>query len=422
MNKVTKKSLNLIAERLSNGHASLFIGAGFSKNAILNSGAKLPPNWSELGDLFFEKLRGRKPKHRDRAYVNILRLAEEVECSLGREELSKIISDAIGDGNLCPSNLFYNVLSLPWKDIYTTNYDTLLERTSNYLKRKDQRSYSLVLSQQDLGNADSPLLIKLHGDINDPSSIVITEEDYRVYADSHGAMINHIRHTIMMETLVLIGVSGNDPNFIQWLGWVKDVLKDNQRKMYLLTVDSVSSSLRQIYERKNITIVNLRDLAGKNASPYDNITFAVDYIYEAIIRHKLQVNQYKNDALEWGKGASSRDEDINQTLKRWKNDFETYPGWLVLPCDRREYWNNIDTFSLSVDKLKTLKRGEDILYLNLFNWRLERGVLPIINDWESIYLSVLNKYNPCKCRTDIKKRIIGGSADTTVSHQEATLL
>ena len=75
--------------------------------------------------------------------------------------------------------------------------------------------------------------MKLHGDIKVPDSIVITEEDYRKYPSSNQAKINHIQHTIMMETLVLIGFSGNDPNFIQWIGWVKDALSNNQRKVYL---------------------------------------------------------------------------------------------------------------------------------------------------------------------------------------------
>lgn len=61
------------------------MGAGFSKNAIPKSGAKLPPDWDELGDLFFEKTQNRKPRPKDRAYANVLRLAEEVKCFCGRE-------------------------------------------------------------------------------------------------------------------------------------------------------------------------------------------------------------------------------------------------------------------------------------------------------------------------------------------------
>ena len=53
MNKATKEQLNIIAERLWNGETSLFVGAGLSKNAKRLDGAQMPPNWDELGDIFF---------------------------------------------------------------------------------------------------------------------------------------------------------------------------------------------------------------------------------------------------------------------------------------------------------------------------------------------------------------------------------
>lgn len=73
MSKTTIEYLDLISDRLWNGQASLFVGAGFSKNAQLKDGGKLPPDWNELGDLFFEKARHHKPNPKDRAYANVLR-------------------------------------------------------------------------------------------------------------------------------------------------------------------------------------------------------------------------------------------------------------------------------------------------------------------------------------------------------------
>ena len=106
-----------------------------------------------------------------------------------------------------------------------------------------------------MGSGSSPLLVKLHGAINDPSSIIITEEDYRTYPARHQAMISSIQHTIMRNTLVLIGFSENDPNFIQWLGWVKDALNDKHRRVYLLSLDAVSEASRKAFENKGVVIV-----------------------------------------------------------------------------------------------------------------------------------------------------------------------
>lgn len=398
MKSTVKQQLDIIAGRLWDGHASLFVGAGFSKNATLLSGGKIPPDWNELGDLFFEKARTHKPTPKEREYANVLRLAEEVECVYGRKALFNMIQESINDNYLEPSDLHMQLLSLPWRDVFTTNYDTLLERAAIKLKEQRKKVYSIISSNQEIGFSTPPFLMKLHGDIKVPDSIVITEEDYRKYPSSNQAKINHIQHTIMMETLVLIGFSGNDPNFIQWIGWVKDALSNNQRKVYLLTVDVVSESMVRTFEKKNIIIVDLKDFAGQGAKTKDNIAAAIQYFDEY---HTERINEgriYKKQVQEWG-STTVRDEDLLKTYKRWKEERSSYPGWLVMPRDKREMWAIDGGFTLPVNKVKQLYSPYDILYLDLFNWRIEKSLFPIDNDWESIYLDVLTKYAPFEQNT-----------------------
>ena len=398
-----KQHLEIIASRLWGGHASLFIGAGFSKNANRLPGSSIPPNWNELGDLFFEKARAHLPTPKEREYANVLRLAEEVECVCGREALSNLIRDSINDDKLEPSDLHIQLLALPWRDVFTTNYDTLLERTAAILNKKGERVYSVISNDQEIGINSPPFLMKLHGDINTPNSIIITEEDYRKYPSGHQAMISCIQHTIMMETLVLIGFSGNDPNFIQWLGWVKDALSNNQRKVYLLTVDDVSESMIKTFEKKHVIVVDLRDFAGKGAEVRENIEAAIDYLKTSHRKRVEEGRLYKKQVIEWGR-TTVHDEDLGITLKRWKKERESYPGWLVMPREKRELWASVEGFFLPKDKLNRLKSPDDILFLDLFNWRIEKSLFPLDNAWETIYLSVLDKYKPFGRRTrgDIK--------------------
>ena len=54
--------LKEISDKLFSKHAAIMIGAGFSKNAIPNSPyTNTFSDWNELGDIFFEKLNGKKP-------------------------------------------------------------------------------------------------------------------------------------------------------------------------------------------------------------------------------------------------------------------------------------------------------------------------------------------------------------------------
>lgn len=355
--------------------------------------------------LFFLKTRNRKARPKDRAYANVLRLAEDVQNYYNsREPLMDLIKQAINDEKLTPSDLHIKLLSLPWHDVYTTNYDTLLERSSDILKQQGNNSYTTILNGQDLGRASSPILMKLHGDINDESSIIITEEDYRTYPAKHPAMVSYIQNAIMMRTLVLIGFSGNDPNFIQWLGWVKDALGSSQRKVYLLSVDAISDATRTTFEKKNVIVVDLRGLAGKKAEPSENLETAIDYLEKYPTKREQEKTKFRNWAVNWGR-LSINDMGVSSNFELWKKDRDTYPGWLVLPRDRREYWAESEGFSLSKKELSQLSGDNALLYLDLFNWRIERCLYPIENSWEETYLSVLAKYKPFSrhCRIEIRE-------------------
>lgn len=403
MKKTTKEHLDCIADRLWDGQAVLFVGAGFSKNAQLKNGGKLPPDWNELGDLFFEKARHRKPNSKDRAYANVLRLAEEVKCVYDKKGLSDLIIESINDDYLEPSDLYLQLLKYPWSDVFTTNYDTLLERAADQLHEQGFRTYTTIVEDEEIGSSSSPFLMKLHGDIKRPESIIITEEDYRTYPSSHQAMIGYIQQAIMMKTLVLIGFSGNDPNFIKWLGWVRDALSKKQRKVYLLTVDKISDSLVKTFAEKNVIIVDLRGLAGKNAKAKDNIAAAIRYF--ETYQNKLieERNRFKKLTMEWGRSLY-RETDIKALYAKWESDRNSYPGWLVLPREKREYNASVDDFSFPKDKLAELPKPQDILFLDLYNWRIEKYLIPIDNRLEPVYQSILKKYHPFKVRsrTDVK--------------------
>ena len=61
--------------------------------------------------------------------------------------LNQIIRDSLPDDEYAPSELHEKLLNLGWKDVFTTNYDTLLERT---LEKITDRRYSLILNKEDL--------------------------------------------------------------------------------------------------------------------------------------------------------------------------------------------------------------------------------------------------------------------------------
>jgi len=274
--KDIKLYLDEISERLWSGHAAIMVGAGFSKNAKKgNPTAKDFPDWSQLGNIFFERIYGEKPR-RDQHYLNILKLADEVQAALGRHALDQIIRSQIPDKEYEPSDLHIKLLELPWTDIFTTNYDTLLERSCD--SATSQR-FDIVVCKEDLVYSEKPRIIKLHGSFPSERPFIITEDDYRRYPKDYAPFVNTVQQSLLENTLCLVGFSGDDPNFLQWLGWIHDNLgKENSPKIYLVGFFDLSNTQLKLLEQRNIILVNL-SLSPMTVGNQENaLKIFIDYL------------------------------------------------------------------------------------------------------------------------------------------------
>jgi hypothetical protein len=82
----------------------------------------------------------------------------------------------VDDATLDRSEVHRLLVSLDFPLIYTTNYDHLLERAYE----RSGRRFNKVVSARDIAKTDPalPTIVKFHGDLADPSSMVLAETDY----------------------------------------------------------------------------------------------------------------------------------------------------------------------------------------------------------------------------------------------------
>ena len=241
--------LDTIADRLLSRHAAIMVGAGFSRNAAPAGDDTGFPNWSQLGDRFYARLHGHTPEPH-RHYIHVPTLAHEIEAAFGRPALDQMLRDAIPDLQHEPSRLHVQLLDLPWSDVFTTNYDTLLERACHKIISE---RYDIIVNPVDLGHSKRPRIIKLHGSLPSDRPFIITDEDYRRYPHDFAPFVNTVRQALLENTLCLTGFSGDDPNFLQWIGWIHDNLGySNSPKMYLIGSLRLSHSQEVLLERRNV--------------------------------------------------------------------------------------------------------------------------------------------------------------------------
>lgn len=312
-----------IATALSEKHAALMVGAGFSKNAEkLSATDREFLNWTELSDKFYDLVY--ENSKTGKKYCSSLRLAQEVETVLGRPKLETILKDSIPDLDYGPSNIYTELMELPWVDVFTTNYDTLLERAADSVTT---RRYNVVVSQEDLVNSnDAPRIIKLHGSFPSHRPFIITEEDYRTYPVKFAALVNTVQQALLENVFCMIGFSCEDPNFLKWIGWIHDNLgRSSSQKIYMISVNHTPEATIKMLSEQNIVVVDLEELY-----PSLNISEKIDHFLKDL---KEEIDN-KNSRDNWF--------DINSIHLKEKADIkeytlilqklnDSYPGWIYLP-------------------------------------------------------------------------------------------
>ena len=165
------------------------------------------------------------------------------------------------------------------QNIYTTNYENLLEFTSELLKDENIPNLpNLVTSGRELSNKiQKKNIIKLHGNLRksqtDPFIFdedkklcyIIANEDYNTYKEKHEVFTHLMRIAMLQGKFMLIGFSGTDANYKGMVSWMTDVLvnQDEQdekdTKIYIIDLsgECISKALQLYYNNHHVEVVNL---------------------------------------------------------------------------------------------------------------------------------------------------------------------
>lgn len=200
---------------IRDGRCVLFVGAGLSRSAGL-------PSWHQLMERLVEPsvaLRGGtalEPQLRsllDKGrYPEVAGHCREL---LGSREFYKIVHRELQPREELPE-IYREVVSTPYACIVTTNFDTLLE---DAFARWDERGIPKTPTGVDLAQQGTLLLdsaffvLKAHGDVGDPQSMIFTAEDYRRVIHANPAFQAVLNSILLTHSVLFVGYSLGDPNF-----------------------------------------------------------------------------------------------------------------------------------------------------------------------------------------------------------------
>ena len=270
--------VNKVRDALSirpTSRASVMIGSGFSRSAEKTRFDVLDiPLWRDIANEIFEHLYPESASSEfnvadvtDPSVDNVLKLAQEYVTAFGRSDLYSLLEQLIRDNEFQPGQAHFRLLRLPWRDVFTTNWDTLLERA---VREISERPYRVVENAEQLPIVSQPRVIKLHGTLPSQFPLIVTEEDYRTYPAVFAPLVNTVQQAMMETVFFLIGFSGDDPNFLNWSGWVRDNLGDAAPKIYLAGWLNLSPHRRRMLETRGVVPIDLASHPKASSWPVDS--------------------------------------------------------------------------------------------------------------------------------------------------------
>jgi len=239
------------------GQCIPIIGAGFSRNAELPPGFEMPL-WDDLGKHLAQQMRNypyTTPIDGISAFCHEFSRAKLIE------QLRTILH--VDKAQPGPAHLAF--ADLPFDIVVTTNFDFLLERAYD-IKRRPY--YPIVDEDQlSIGNvSQGTRILKIHGDLNHPSRLIVTEEDYDTFLEKYPLICTYLANLLISRTPLFIGYSLEDPDFRQIWQIIGARLGNLRRNAYTFAVGVQSVDISR-YERRGVKVISL----GENVAAYGDI-------------------------------------------------------------------------------------------------------------------------------------------------------
>ena len=197
------------------GHdCMIFLGAGTSKDAGLPDSGELA---SELAKVLVGRLR--QSNRNDEADTveshgrDLTSVAESFHNIYGNGKVKDAIAEIISQRQkTADPEPFDSIAGLPRNLYVTTNFDTLLEQKFT----TDDRTVVWKADHLKKVKADRSTIVKLHGTVDDPSSLVVLRDDFANYPENEdtGGIYRWVVGELPVKTLLVVGSSLSDSDFL----------------------------------------------------------------------------------------------------------------------------------------------------------------------------------------------------------------
>ena len=235
----------------------LFIGGGLSANAGL-------PLWHDLIHLIKRSRRFNSEEEAFFAGLDLPQQAQYLYDVRGKTAVIHTIRDIFGR-SIRPSDtsaVHRTITTLPINTIITSNWDELIEI---HFERENISLDVIWRDDQFTTTTTRKTLIKMHGTIQAPDSIIFSEDDYYRFATSRSLIKQHISTLLSTSTVLFAGYGYRDFDFKLIFYEVGALLTTLSRKPFIFLPNITTTEARYL-ENRNFHPISYKRTSPKKAS------------------------------------------------------------------------------------------------------------------------------------------------------------
>ncbi len=181
-------------------------------------------------------------------------VAEYFQDRKGRGELLRALQEELAKLALQPDPI-HNLVAdavLPTTKVITTRWDQLLERALEQYGKE----YVLIVRDKDVPFFDETkiTLVKMQGDIGQPESLVVTEEDIEAFFDRLPTLSDVIRAFFATKTLVFLGYDLNSELFKRFYRKLLRNVGSFSRTVYAIVPEPLDEATTLHWQQRNVQI------------------------------------------------------------------------------------------------------------------------------------------------------------------------
>ena len=200
-----KENIKILKDIMQKGIPILFLGAGFSYGSSNREG-ELPTGKKLTEDIFNYFIKGKvKPtEEKEIEKYDLQDMCQTVNDYLNQsKELKEYLFAHFK--HVKPEEFHYNILSYPWKRIYTVNIDDMVEN----IYRKNNTRIVVQNSEKEKCVDQELEYIKLHGCVNAEEEPIVFSLNYswryKSHKTRHSYHYNHSRHLTRSQDSLKMG-------------------------------------------------------------------------------------------------------------------------------------------------------------------------------------------------------------------------